>query len=34
MKVPAETLRASLGVREVSVVRGQKALAVVDTPLA
>jgi hypothetical protein len=34
MKVPAETLRASLGVREVSLVRGQKALAVVDTPLA
>jgi hypothetical protein len=34
MKVPAETLRQVLGVREVSLVRGQKALAVVDTPLA
>jgi hypothetical protein len=34
MKVPAETLRSVLGVRTVSVVRGQKALAVVDAPLA
>jgi hypothetical protein len=34
MKVPAETLRSVLGVREVSLVRGQNALAVVDTPLA
>jgi hypothetical protein len=34
MKVPAETLRSVLGVRTVSVVRGQKALAVVDTALA
>ena len=33
MKVPAETLRSVLGVREVSLVKGQKALAVVDTPL-
>ena len=34
MKVPAETLRQVLGVREVSLVRGSSALAVVDTPLA
>jgi len=34
MKVPAETLRSVLGVREVSLVRGSRALAVVDTPLA
>jgi hypothetical protein len=34
MKVPAETLRSVLGVRTVSLVRGQKSLAVVDTPLA
>jgi hypothetical protein len=34
MKVPAETLRQVLGVRTVSLVRGQKSLAVVDTPLA
>jgi hypothetical protein len=34
MKVPAESLRSVLGVREVSLVRGQKSLAVVDTPLA
>lgn len=34
MKVPAERLRSALGVREVSLVRGQTALAVVDTPLA
>jgi Icc protein len=34
MKVPAEMLRSVLGVRTVSLVRGQKPLAVVDTPLA
>jgi hypothetical protein len=34
MKVPAETLRSVLGVRTVSLVKGQKPLAVVDTPLA
>jgi hypothetical protein len=34
MKVPAETLRSVLGVREVSLVKGKSALAVVDTPLA
>ncbi|HEY4028916.1 MAG TPA: metallophosphoesterase [Caulobacteraceae bacterium] len=34
MKVPAEMLRSVLGVRTVSMVRGQSALAVVDTPLA
>ena len=34
MKVPAEALRSVLGVREVSLVRGQHALAVVDTTLA
>jgi len=34
MKVPAETLRQVLGVRTVSLVRGQGALAVVDAPLA
>ena len=34
MKVPAETLRSVLGLRTVSLVRGQQALAVVDTPLA
>lgn len=34
MKVPAEMLRSSLGVRTVSLVRGQRALAVVDAPLA
>lgn len=34
MKVPAETLRSVLGIRTVSLVQGQQALAVVDTPLA
>jgi hypothetical protein len=34
LKVPAEMLRSTLGVREVSLMRGQGALAVVDTPLA
>jgi 3',5'-cyclic AMP phosphodiesterase CpdA len=34
MKVPAESLRSVLGVREVSLVKGKSALAVVDTPLA
>ena len=34
MKVPAEALRSVLGVRTVSLVKGQGALAVVDTPLA
>jgi hypothetical protein len=34
MKVPAETLRQVIGVREVSLVKGKSALAVVDTPLA
>ncbi|HEX5377023.1 MAG TPA: metallophosphoesterase [Phenylobacterium sp.] len=34
LKVPAGELRASLGVRTVSLVRGGQPLAVVDTPLA
>jgi 3',5'-cyclic AMP phosphodiesterase CpdA len=34
LKVPAGELRAMLGVRDVSVVRGAGPLAVVDTPLA
>jgi hypothetical protein len=34
MKVPAEQLRSVLGVTSVSFVRGQKALAVVDSNLA
>jgi 3',5'-cyclic AMP phosphodiesterase CpdA len=34
LKVPAGELRATLGVREVNVVRGAQPLAVVDKPLA
>jgi 3',5'-cyclic AMP phosphodiesterase CpdA len=34
LKVPAEKLRSALGVREVSYVEGQQALAIVDTPLS
>ena len=34
MKVPAETLRSVLGLRTVSLVRGARDLALVDTPLA
>lgn len=34
MTVPADRLRSVLGVRQVSLVRGQAPLAVVDTPLA
>jgi 3',5'-cyclic AMP phosphodiesterase CpdA len=34
LKVPAGELRATLGVRDVSVVRGAGPLAIVDTPLA
>jgi Icc protein len=34
MKVPAEQLRASLGIRTVNVVNGQRPLALIDTPLA
>lgn len=34
MKVPADQLRAMLGVTKVAVVRGQHQLAIVDTPLS
>ncbi len=34
LKVPAEQLRSSLGITDVNVVRGQHALAVVDSTLA
>ena len=34
MKVPADTLRSTLGIRTVNVVRGQQPLALIDTPLA
>jgi hypothetical protein len=34
MKVPAETLRSVLGVREITQVRGHGSLAVVDRTLA
>jgi hypothetical protein len=34
MKVPAEQLRSILGITDVNYVRGQRALAVVDSTLA
>jgi len=34
MKVPAEQLRSVLGITDVNYVRGQQALAVVDSTLA
>jgi Icc protein len=34
LKVPADQLRAALGIRSVSVVPGAQTLAVIDTPLA
>jgi hypothetical protein len=34
MKVPAEQLRSLLGITDVNYVRGQQALAVVDSSLA
>jgi hypothetical protein len=34
MKVPAEQLRKVLGITDVNFVRGQNALAVVDSNLA
>jgi hypothetical protein len=34
MKVPAEQLRSLLGITDVNFVRGQQALAVVDSSLA
>jgi 3',5'-cyclic AMP phosphodiesterase CpdA len=34
MKVPAERLRQLLGIRQVNVVQGKDALAVIDSPLA
>jgi hypothetical protein len=33
MKVPAEQLKAVLGITDVNYVRGQQALAVVDSSL-
>jgi hypothetical protein len=34
MKVPAEQLKTVLGITDVNYVRGQQALAVVDSSLA
>jgi hypothetical protein len=34
MKVPAEQLRSILGITDVNYIRGQHALAVVDSSLA
>jgi len=34
MKVPAEKLRTMLGIREVNLVRGQRALGIIESPLA
>jgi len=34
LKVPAEKLRAMLGIREVNLVRGHRALGIIESPLA